>query len=89
MTADFAYIRWLGDRYKIEEVTKKWDKVVVDRTKEMEEWVGVIRGLIDRCLTVYAFANNHFSGHAPAALELFKEAFRRQEPGSEPVRNGR
>ena len=26
VTADFAYIRWLGDRKGIEEKTKNWDK---------------------------------------------------------------
>jgi hypothetical protein len=32
VTADFTYIRWLGDRKRIEAVTQTWDKVVVDRT---------------------------------------------------------
>jgi len=35
-TADFAYVRWLGDRYGIEKITKSWDKVIVDRSREME-----------------------------------------------------
>lgn len=74
LTTDFAYVRWLGDRYKIEEVTKSWDKVVVDRTAEMDEWAKVIAQLLARNVRVYAFANNHYSGHAPAALELFSRA---------------
>jgi len=34
ITADFTYIRWLGDRKGIEERTKMWDKVIVDRTPD-------------------------------------------------------
>ena len=74
LTADFAYIRWLGDRYKIEEVTKNWDKVVVDREQEMDEWAKIIAQLLARNVRVYGFANNHFSGHAPASLALFSGA---------------
>ena len=33
ITANFAYIRLLGDRKGIEEKTKVWDKVIVDRTR--------------------------------------------------------
>jgi uncharacterized protein YecE (DUF72 family) len=32
ITTDWTYIRWLGDRKDIENITKRWDKTVVDRT---------------------------------------------------------
>jgi uncharacterized protein YecE (DUF72 family) len=80
LTADFTYVRWLGDRYKIEEVTKSWDKVVVDREREMDEWAKVIAELLAKNVRVYAFANNHYSGHAPAALTLFESAFAKHAP---------
>ena len=35
ITADWTYIRWLGDRREIEAQTMSWDKVVVDRTAEL------------------------------------------------------
>jgi uncharacterized protein YecE (DUF72 family) len=38
ITADWTYIRWLGDRKGIEEQTMTWDKVVVDRTAELSSW---------------------------------------------------
>ncbi len=28
ITADFAYVRWLGDRKGIEQQTKTWDKII-------------------------------------------------------------
>jgi hypothetical protein len=31
VTADFTYIRWLGDRKGIEKLTKVWDKAIIDR----------------------------------------------------------
>jgi len=39
ITADWTYIRWLGDRKSIEEQTTTWDKTVVDRTSELSSWV--------------------------------------------------
>jgi hypothetical protein len=41
VTADFAYIRWLGDRKGIEKRTKRWDRTIVDRSAELGEWVEV------------------------------------------------
>jgi hypothetical protein len=38
ITADFAYVRWLGDRKGIEEVTTTWDKTVVDRRDDLLHW---------------------------------------------------
>ena len=74
-TADFAYIRWLGDRYGIEKRTKTWDKVIVDRTREMKAWVPVVRGLLSRGMTVFGYFNNHYAGHAPSSIELFAETW--------------
>jgi uncharacterized protein YecE (DUF72 family) len=41
ITADFTYIRWLGDRKGIEQITRVWNRIVVDRTAEMTSWVDV------------------------------------------------
>src|SRR6266704_5869248 len=38
ITADFTYVRWLGDRKSIEVQTKVWDKTIVDRSAELAEW---------------------------------------------------
>ena len=50
VTADFTYIRWLGDRKAIEEITKVWNKLVIDRTAKMEEWMPAIQNLLKRRL---------------------------------------
>jgi len=66
-------IRWLGDRYGIEKVTKTWEKVIVDRTREMRAWIPAVREILARNRTVFGFFNNHYAGHAPASIELFEK----------------
>jgi uncharacterized protein YecE (DUF72 family) len=43
ITADFTYVRWLGDRKGIEEMTTTWDKVIVDRQGDLFEWVKLLK----------------------------------------------
>jgi uncharacterized protein YecE (DUF72 family) len=77
VTADFAYIRWLGDRKGIEEKIKHWDKVIIDRTHEMETWVPIIRKLLKRGIRILGFFNNHYAGFAPDSIKLFHEVWER------------
>ena len=71
-TADFVYIRWLGDRKGIEEITTSWDRVVVDRKADLQHWVRPVQSFLGKGLRVYGFFNNHYAGHAPASLEMFR-----------------
>jgi uncharacterized protein YecE (DUF72 family) len=57
ITADFTYIRWLGDRKGIERLTKTWDKTILDCREPLQEWVKVCyqtvrRGVSNQYLTV-------------------------------------
>jgi uncharacterized protein YecE (DUF72 family) len=72
ITADFTYVRWLGDRKGIEEKTKTWDKVIVDRQRDLFEWVGLLKKIRERRIMILAFANNHYAGNGPATVELFR-----------------
>jgi uncharacterized protein YecE (DUF72 family) len=73
VAADFAYIRWLGDRQAMEATTQKWDRLVVDRTQDTCMWVAVVQQLLGRNLAVYGFYNNHYAGHSPGSIALFSE----------------
>jgi uncharacterized protein YecE (DUF72 family) len=73
ITTDFTYVRWLGERKGIEEQTKSWDKTIVDRTGELKEWVDVFMKFFFRNIKIFAFANNHYAGHAPDTVRLFQE----------------
>ncbi len=71
LTSDWAYVRFIGDRKGIEAKTTTWDRVIVDRSKEMAEWAPRIRGFLDRQVPTYAYFNNHYAGHAPGSIDLF------------------
>ena len=76
VTADLAYIRWLGDRKHIESQTTNWSKTVVDRTQEMSEWVKYCYPIVKRGVKVFAYANNHYSGYAPDSVEQFRKLWK-------------
>jgi uncharacterized protein YecE (DUF72 family) len=76
ITADFAYVRWLGDRKRIESQTLRWDKTVIDRTQEMSAWVQYCYPIVKRGVKVFAYANNHYSGHAPHSVEQFRKLWK-------------
>jgi uncharacterized protein YecE (DUF72 family) len=73
ITADFTYIRLLGDRKGIEQKTRVWDKVIVDRSKDLKSWVDVCERTTRRGVRTFVYINNHFSGHAPATVESFRK----------------
>jgi uncharacterized protein YecE (DUF72 family) len=71
VTAGFTSIRWLGDRKAIEGQTKTWDKLLVDRRKDLANWVELFRHFVARNLKTFAYANNHYAGHGPGTIKLF------------------
>jgi uncharacterized protein YecE (DUF72 family) len=80
VTADFAYIRWLGDRKGIEKLTKTWDRIIVDRSVELGEWVEVCKKIAGRGVPIFAFANNHYAGNGPATAREFEALWKAQHP---------
>jgi uncharacterized protein YecE (DUF72 family) len=76
ITTDWTYIRWLGDRKGIEEQTTTWDKTLVDRSAELSSWVDYCYQIRRRGVLIYAYANNHYAGHAPATIEQFRKLWR-------------
>jgi len=80
ITADFAYVRWLGDRKKIEEQTTTWDKTIVDRSGDLKNWVDFLKEMVlnKKIRKLFAFANNHYAGHGPATVKLFWQLWSQQ-----------
>ena len=64
VTGPFAYIRLLGDRQAVDELTKTLDHIVIDRGPEVEMDARAIQVLQQR-VPVVAFVNNHYAGYAP------------------------
>ena len=82
ITSSFTYVRWLGDRKGIEEQTKVWDKTIVDRRTALSHWVDYCYQTTRRGIKVYAYANNHYAGFAPATVALFWELWEKQRAKS-------
>jgi uncharacterized protein YecE (DUF72 family) len=72
ITADFTYIRWLGDRKGIETRTQTWNKVVDDKTDRLISWVDYCQQIQKRGIKQYIYANNHFEGFSPATVAKFR-----------------
>jgi uncharacterized protein YecE (DUF72 family) len=79
ITADFAFVRWLGDRKGIEKQTTTWDKTVVNRREDLSNWVELFRTFVARNLKVFAYANNHYAGHGPATVKLFMDLWDKKQ----------
>jgi uncharacterized protein YecE (DUF72 family) len=77
ITADFAYVRWIGDRKGIEEKTKTWNKIIVNRTADLVDWVEVLKKVSQRKIQILAFANNHYAGYGPGTIEEFRSLWQR------------
>jgi uncharacterized protein YecE (DUF72 family) len=75
VTADFAYVRWLGDRKGIEKQTTTWDRTVIDRTSDLKNWVNLLKAMVNdkRIRKLFAFANNHYAGHGPGTVKLLMD----------------
>lgn len=73
VTADFLYVRWLGDRHGIEEITTKWDTLVIDRLRETRAWVQLLRQHLPSVDHTYGYYNNHYAGSGFQSAQLFLE----------------
>ncbi len=69
-TADFSYIRFLGDRKKIE---NDFSYERSDRQEDLDWWRGTISKLLAEGGDLYAFFNNHYTGHSPSAARRMIE----------------
>lgn len=71
VTADFAYIRWLGDRRKIVDDFSHV-RPALQRTDDLAWWARQIARMNERGIEVFGYANNHYEGHSPATLRALQ-----------------
>jgi uncharacterized protein YecE (DUF72 family) len=81
-TADFMYLRWLGDRHGIEKRTTSWDRLIVDRTADMGRWIPAIHTMLAERRSVYGYFNNHYAGYAVGSIDLFLSLWRGGPPAA-------
>ncbi|MFI5370420.1 MAG: DUF72 domain-containing protein [Candidatus Eisenbacteria bacterium] len=68
VTADFLYLRLLGDRREI----LRYDRVQIDRAASFETWHAAITRALPEVREVYGYFNNHWAGHSPASANEMK-----------------
>lgn len=68
VTADFLYLRWLGDRREI----ARYDRVQIDRDDSFRDWEAVLRRVFPEVREVFGYFNNHWSGHSPTSVNEMK-----------------
>ncbi len=78
VTADFVYVRLVGER-DIEE----FKETVKDRSKEMREWYRHLEKEAsgDDVRQVFVFFNNHYAGFGPASVNEFRRLAGMMEVG--------
>jgi uncharacterized protein YecE (DUF72 family) len=86
VTADFSYVRLLGDHHMMDRITTTWDKEVVDRSESLVRWAEVLVRMLERTVPTVVYANNHYAGYAPGTVEKLRRAFHRAavEKGLDP-----
>jgi len=80
-----VYVRMLGERETIEKLTTSWEKIVMDRTPQVAEWLPIVQKFLAQEQEVSMYFNNHFEGHAPESIEKLKRTWKTgfMEPPSE------
>lgn len=89
VTADFVYIRWLGDRKQIAE-DFSYVRSEFHRTDDLDWWARQIERLTERGITVYGYANNHYQGHSPQTIRALQRRLGMavREPEAAPQQQG-
>ena len=73
-TADFSYIRWLGDRREFPSGHTHPKK---EREDDLLWWSDLVGRFLEKGRVVFAYANNHYQNHSPSTLDRFLEMRRR------------
>ena len=63
VTADFIYLRWEGDRKK---VNGTLGKIEVDRKDDLKAWADRISFFLEKPMTVFGYFGKYFSGFQPS-----------------------
>ena len=67
VTADFVYLRMVGDR----EITE-FSGIQRDRTEDMKRWAAAVKDNSTKFESGYVFFNNHFAGFSPESSNEFR-----------------
>jgi uncharacterized protein YecE (DUF72 family) len=69
LSARFLYARLIGDRQRTEAAAERFDRIVLDQEPRLARWAALLARLAPGVDEVFAFANNHYAGYAPATID--------------------
>jgi len=70
VTSDFVYVRWEGDRKKVNGTIGKTE---IDRKSELERWASRLKLFSDSNLDVFGYFSKYYSGNPPTDVQQFRE----------------
>ena len=68
-TADFSYVRLIGDREAVDRLADGFGREVLDQGDRLRLLARSLLELSADVREVWAFANNHYAGHGPASID--------------------
>jgi uncharacterized protein YecE (DUF72 family) len=77
VTADFCYVRFMGDRKELENQTRTFDRLLDDKTEEMAVWAGELKKIVARGTPTYTFFSNYYAGYGPGSAQSFAQLWDR------------
>ncbi len=72
ITSDFLYIRWEGDRAK---VNGTLGKIEVDKTENLKQWAEKIKPFMIKNIKVYGYFGKYYSGYPPSDINSLLKFF--------------
>ncbi len=69
-TSDLVYVRFVGDH---REITEDFSWARRDCLEELAWWEDLAAGFAGENAEIYAYFNNHFSGHAPTTASKYRD----------------
>ena len=71
ITSDFLYLRWEGDRKKIDGTI---GKIETEKTIEIESWAKKIKPILERKTMFFGYFSKYYSGFPPSDIHEFLQS---------------
>jgi len=66
MTTDFVYMRWEGDRTK---VNGTLGRIETEKTSDIQAWASAIKDTLESPAKLFGYFSKYYSGHPPTDVE--------------------
>jgi uncharacterized protein YecE (DUF72 family) len=73
ITSDFLYIRWEGDRRKVNGLL---GKIETDKSDEIKKWADTVRQHLNDSMEVFGYFSKYYSGHPPTDVKQLLKLLR-------------